>query len=94
MSEPTPTPGPVQPLVLEPVADDGVRAVAVGLVLWLVALVACLLLGGALVDRGAAWWTWTAVSGLLIGTALLAYCVRRARVYREHVDPPRADGRG
>ncbi|MCU0283327.1 MAG: hypothetical protein MUD13_05415 [Candidatus Nanopelagicales bacterium] len=81
MAQPTPT---AQPTALEPAADDGVRITVAGLLLWAVALAACLLQRDALAERGASWWIWSAVCGLLIGLGLLGYCARRARVYREH----------
>jgi hypothetical protein len=96
MSEPTSAPGPLpaQPPALEPVPDDGVRVVALGLVVWALALVACLVQRDALAARGATWWTWTAGCGLVVGAGLLAYCVRRARVYRGHGTGPGAGGVG
>jgi O-antigen/teichoic acid export membrane protein len=81
MAQPTPA---AQPLALQPAADDGVRITLAGLVLWAVALVACVLQRDTLAERGAAWWTWSAACGLIVGLGLLGYCVRRARVYREH----------
>jgi ABC-type nickel/cobalt efflux system permease component RcnA len=88
MSEPTP-PGPP---VLEPVPDSGVRPAVIGLVLWGIALVACVLRRDALAARGAGWWTATAACGLVIGAGLLVFTLRRARVYREHDAQVRAAG--
>jgi hypothetical protein len=88
MSQATPT---AQPPALEPAADDGVRVTIAGLVLWAVALVACLVQRDALVERGASWWTWSAACGLAVGLGLLGYCLRRARVYREHRGPGAPD---
>jgi len=85
-------------LVLEPVADDGVRATVVGLMLWLLAGVACLLLREQLADRGSQWWVWTCLAGVGIGLGMLWFTRRRARAYREHrgaaTGPRSADGRG
>ena len=72
------------PAALEPVDDDGVGAVTVGLVLWAVAAVACVLQRDALADRGADWWLWSCLVGLGVGLAMLAYMRRRAAVYRAH----------
>lgn len=74
-----------EPLALEPVPDDGVGAVSVGLVLWAVLGAACLVQRDELAARGAQWWAWTCVAGLGIGLAMLWFTRRRARVYREHL---------
>lgn len=71
-------------VVLEPVPDDGVGATIVGLGLWLLAGVACLLLREELAARGAQWWAWTCLVGLGIGVGMLWFTRRRARVYRAH----------
>jgi ABC-type amino acid transport system permease subunit len=76
-------PEPEQPSI-EPVQDDGVRAITVGLVLFAVAGVVLLLQRDALEERGAQWWLWTVLVGLVIGVGLLAFTKRRAAVYREH----------
>lgn len=83
MSLPPESSAPVE-VALEPVPDDGVGATVVGLGLWLLAGVACLLLRDELAARGAQWWAWTCVAGLGIGVGLLWFTRRRARVYRAH----------
>lgn len=75
---------PHEPVALEPVADDGVGAVVVGLVLWALAGFACLLMRDALAERGAQWWAWTCLAGIGIGLGMLWFTRRRARVYRAH----------
>lgn len=77
MADPTPPP-------VEPDSDDGVRAVLVGLGLWAVAGVACLLGRDTLAQRDAQWWAWTCVIGFGLGLVGLGYVRRRAAVYREH----------
>jgi hypothetical protein len=72
------------PAALEPVDDDGVRAVSVGLVVWAVAAVACLLWREDLAERGADWWLWSCLVGLGFGLGMLLYMRRRAAVYRAH----------
>jgi hypothetical protein len=79
-----PEPAPAQREVLEPVADDGVRAATVGTVLWVVAGLACLLLRDELASRDSLWWAWTCVAGLGVGLVILWVARRRARAYRAH----------
>ena len=73
-----------EPPRIEPVGDDGVSAVTVGLLLWAAATVVSLVLRDELVQREAQWWVWTCLLGLAVGVGLLAFTRRRARVYREH----------
>jgi len=65
-----------------PLDVDGVRAVAVGTVLWAVALVACLVFTDRLRDDGHLWWIATCACGLVLGLAGLAYVVRRRNAVR------------
>lgn len=69
---------------VEPVADDGVAAVAVGSVLWGVALVISVLMRDRLADAGHIWVLWTCVAGLVVGGITGAIVWRRHLVYREH----------
>lgn len=68
---------------IEPDPDDGVGAVTVGLVAWLVTAVACLVLRDTLAERDARWWLPTCLVGIGWGLILLWFTRRRARVYRE-----------
>jgi ABC-type nickel/cobalt efflux system permease component RcnA len=79
-------------VALEPVADDGVGASVVGLVLWAVAGVVCFVQRDSLAERGAQWWIWTCGAGLLIGVGLLLFTRRRARAYGEHRASQQAHG--
>lgn len=69
---------------VEPVADDGVAAVAVGTVLWGVALVIAIVLRDRLADAGHLWVLWTCVAGLVVGGITGAIVWRRHLVYRAH----------
>lgn len=69
---------------LEPVDDDGVRAVTVGLLMWAIVGVVLLLRRDDLAERGAQWWLWTVLAGLAIGAGMLVFTRRRAAVYRQH----------
>lgn len=66
-----------EPPVLEPVADDGVRALQVGLGLWALAGVVLLIGRDALAERGSQWWLAVCGAGLLIGLLQLAFFSRR-----------------
>jgi len=65
-----------------PLDVDGVGAVAVGTVLWTIALVACLLFRTPLAEAGNAWWTWVCAAGALLGLAGLVFVRRRRDAYR------------
>jgi hypothetical protein len=56
---------------------DGVRAVEVGTVIWLVAFVGMLPFYGRLQDDGHAWWLWTCLAGFGLGALGIEYCRRR-----------------
>jgi hypothetical protein len=70
--KPTLSVGEVPPLDV-----TGVRTVAVGAALWLVALVALLPFYGTLRADGRSWWAWTCLTGFLLGLVGLEYCRRR-----------------
>jgi uncharacterized protein DUF2530 len=74
-------PGSVEPTLsigeVPPLDVTGVRTVAVGAALWLVALVALLPFYGTLRDDGRSWWVWTCLTGFLLGLVGLEYCRRR-----------------
>ncbi len=64
---------------VQPLDVTGVRTVAVGAVLWLIALVYCAVSYSSLRDHGHGWWLWTCVAGLALGLLGLEYCRRRRR---------------
>ena len=68
----TPSESQVRPLDV-----DGVAAVAVGTVCWIVALIVLLFERSSLGSSGRTWWLWVAVSGALLGCAGLVFLVRR-----------------
>jgi hypothetical protein len=66
---------------LEPVRDDGVRAIQIGLGLWVVAGTILLLARDELADRGTQWWLAVCGAGLLVGVVqLVIFSRRRAMV--------------
>ena len=62
---------------VEPLDVDGVRTVAVGSVLWLVAFVLLLPFAGRLSDADRVWWLWTCLAGFGLGVIGWDYCRRR-----------------
>jgi fatty acid desaturase len=56
----------------EPVRADARRALVVGSVVWLVALVGAVLVG-AISGQGPGWWFWYSVIGLALGVLGLAW---------------------
>ena len=73
---------------VEPLDVDGVRTVAVGTALWLVAFVALLpFYGPARASHGRTWWLWTCLAGFGLGLFGLEYC-RRRRAGRRARGPP------
>ena len=81
------------PPVLEPVPDDAVSAVTVGLVLWLLAAIGCLLLRDQLRDHGVGWWLGACLAGLAVGVFMSVLFRERVRRIREHRGDDRADAR-
>jgi len=67
---------------IEPLDVDGVHTIAVGTVLWLVALVALLPFLETLRDSGRLWWLWTCIAGFGIGLIGVEYCRRRRNAIR------------
>lgn len=67
---------------LEPVRDDGVRALQVGLVLWVLAGLALLVARDELTERGTQWWLAVCAAGLLAGLVELAIFSRRRQLIR------------
>jgi hypothetical protein len=62
---------------VEPLDVDGVRTVAVGTALWIIAFLALLPFYGRLEAAGRTWWLWTCLAGFGIGLFGLEYCRRR-----------------
>lgn len=84
--------GPEAP-ELEPVVDDGIGALWVGMALWAIAGVVLLALSEALAERGSEWWLMVVGAGLIIGLVELA--IFRARVSQEDArGPDPGAGRG
>jgi hypothetical protein len=71
---------------VEPLDVDGVRTVAVGAALWVVALLALLPFAGRLADTGRAWWLFTCLAGAGLGLVGLEYCRRRRSARIEAAD--------
>jgi len=65
-----------------PLDVDGVGAVAVGTLLWTVALVLCLIFRAPLAEAGNGWWTWVCAAGALLGLPGLWFVRRRRDAYR------------
>jgi hypothetical protein len=62
---------------VEPLDVDGVRTVAVGTALWIIAFLTLLPFYGRLEAAGRTWWLWTCLAGFGIGLFGLEYCRRR-----------------
>jgi hypothetical protein len=69
---------------VEPLDVTGVRTVAVGTALFLVAGLALLPFYGWLEDHDRVWWLWTCVAGFGLGMFGFDYCRRRARHLHPH----------
>lgn len=72
-----------QAVSVEPLDEDGVGAVAIGTVLWLVALVVLWLLRDSLAQSGSQWWIWVAFAGAALGVPGLWFTTRRRAAYRQ-----------
>ena len=64
---------------VEPLDVSGVRFVAVGALLFLLAGLGLLPFYGWLEDTDRVWWLWTCVAGFGLGVFGYQYCRRRAR---------------
>ncbi len=64
---------------VEPLDVTGVRTVAVGTALWLVAFVALLPFASTLRETGQLWWLWTCLAGVGLGLCGIEVCRRQAR---------------
>ena len=82
-----------EPLELEPVPDDGIGALWVGLTLWALVGVVLLLRRADLADQGTEWWLLSCLAGVLIGFVEWAIFAKRAanRPAREQVSASAAD---
>jgi hypothetical protein len=67
---------------LEPVRDDGVRVIQVGLGLWVLVGLILLVVRGQLADRGTEWWLAVCGAGLLAGLVQLGIFSRRRALIR------------
>jgi len=85
------TPDPQQ---LQPVRNDGIRAIQVGLGLWAVAGLFLLLRRDELADRGTQWWLAVCGAGLLIGIVTLGIFVKRRSLIRARENDARPTGAG
>ena len=82
-----------EPLELEPVPDDGIGALWVGLTLWALVGVVLLLRRADLADQGTEWWLLSCLAGVLIGFVEWAIFAKRAanRRAREQASASAAD---
>ena len=78
---------------VDPLDVDGVRTVAVGSILFLVAFLLLLPFYGRLEEDGKTWWLWTCLAGFGLGVIGWDYCRRRKRrrQQRESADADPAD---
>lgn len=77
-----------------PLRTDDVRTVAVGTVLWAVALVALLPFWSRLEDAGRLWWVGACASGFALGLVGLAYTRRRAAAIARDEAAARSSDKG
>jgi hypothetical protein len=71
-----------QQVTVAPLDEDGVGAVAIGTVLWAIAVVILFLLRDRLAESDAQWWIWVAVTGAALGVPGLWFTTRRRSAYR------------
>jgi hypothetical protein len=75
-----PTPSPVAASDIAPLDVDGVAAIGIGTLAWLVALLLSLVLRGRLEESGDSWWIGVCLAGFLLGLPGLVFLRwRRAR---------------
>lgn len=72
---------PAAPRPIEPLDVDGVAVIAVGVLLWAVALVV-LAITGVRFSSDNGWWLWTCIAGMGVGSLMLIYARRRRAAYR------------
>jgi hypothetical protein len=68
---------------VEPLDVDGVRTIAVGAGLWLLAFVLLLPFYGRLEETDRVWWLWTCLAGFGLGLLGLDYCRRRRNRHQD-----------
>ena len=85
------TPDPPE---LQPVRNDGIRAIQVGLGLWAVAGLILLLRRDELADQGTQWWLAVCGAGLLVGIVTLGIFVKRRSLIRARESDARSTGAG
>lgn len=85
------TPDPPQ---LEPVRNDGIRAIQVGLGLWVLSGLVLVVQRDELADRGTQWWLAVCGAGLLIGIVTLGILVKRRSLTRARERDARPTGAG
>ncbi len=64
---------------VDPLDVDGVRTIAVGAALWLLAFVLLLPFYGSLKETDRTWWLWTCIAGFGLGMFGVQYCLHRRR---------------
>lgn len=76
---------------VDPLDVDGVRTVAVGAVLWLVAFIGLIPFYGRLEATDREWWLWTCLAGFGLGVIGWDFCRRRRNLRVERVERDAAD---
>ena len=76
---PPPEPAAPERPALEPLPDDGVLTVAIGTLIWVVALVVLLPFWHRLDRAGHLWWIAACAWGAGLGVLGVGFCWRRAR---------------
>ena len=71
---------------VDPLDVDGVRTVAVGTGLWLLAFVLLLPFYGRLEETDRLWWLWTCLAGFGLGVLGWDYCRRRRKASLSRAD--------
>lgn len=64
---------------MKPIDVHGTWVLAVGTVLWAVALIGTLIFRESLAEAGYDWWVWTCLTGVVFGVVGVTYFARRER---------------
>lgn len=64
---------------VEPIDPAGTRVLAVGTVLWAIALIGTMVFRQQLAADGNGWWLWTCLAGVLFGLVGVGFFARRVR---------------